>query len=119
MRRLALVLAFSTLGCKHTGTLTTRYIRGGKLNATYYEPGQTPPVPAANSINDNHVGGIVYFNLNGSWKLGENGSTELFAQVNNLANRAPPSAPQLQYPSNPVYFDLIGRSYRFGVRLKL
>jgi hypothetical protein len=62
-----------------TGTLTTRYIRGGKLNATYYEPGQTPPVPAANSINDNHVGGIVYFNLNGSWNLGGRAGMELFA----------------------------------------
>lgn len=102
-----------------TGTLTTRYIRGGKLNATYYEPGQSPPVPGANSINDNHVGGIVYFNLNSSWDLGGKLGTQLFVQVNNLANRAPPSAPQLQYPSNPVYFDLIGRSYRFGVRMKL
>ena len=65
------------------------------------------------------MGGIVYFNLNSSWNLGGKTGTELFVQVNNLANRAPPSAPQLQYPSNPVYFDLIGRSYRFGVRMKL
>ena len=34
------------------------------------------------------------------------------------ADRAPPLAPQLQYPSNPVFFDLIGRSYRMGVRMK-
>jgi iron complex outermembrane recepter protein len=102
-----------------TGTLTTRYIRGGKLNATYYELGQSPPVAGANSINDNNVGGIVYFNLNGSWDLGGKFGTQLFVQVNNLMDRAPPSAPQLQYPSNPVYFDLIGRSYKFGVRMKL
>jgi hypothetical protein len=102
-----------------TATLTTRYIRGGKLNATFYEPGEPLPVPSANSVNDNHVGGIVYFNLNSSWNLGGKTGTEFFVQVNNLANRAPPSAPQLQYPSNPVYFDLIGRSYRFGVRMKL
>ena len=101
------------------GTLTTRYIRGGELNATYYEPGQSPPVAGANSINDNHIGGVVHFNLNGSWDLGSKFGTLLFAQVNNLMDRAPPSAPQLQYPSNPVYFDLIGRSYKFGVRMKL
>ncbi|MEO6186548.1 MAG: TonB-dependent receptor [Steroidobacteraceae bacterium] len=101
-----------------TGTLTTRYIRGGKFNAQNYEPGQSPPIPGANSINDNTVGGIVYFNANASWKFGGKAGTELFMQVNNLADRAPPLAPQLQYPSNPVYFDLIGRSYRMGVRMK-
>ncbi len=42
----------------------------------------------------------------------------LFVQVNNLADRAPPLAPQLQYPGNPVFFDLVGRSYRMGVRMK-
>jgi iron complex outermembrane receptor protein len=102
-----------------TGTLTTRYIRGGKLNAAAYEPGQPIPVAGANSINDNHIGGTVYFNLNSSWELGGKFGTQLFVQVNNLADRAPPSAPQLQFPSNPVYYDLIGRSYRFGVRMKL
>lgn len=102
-----------------TGTLTTRYIRGGKLNALDFgpdDPGYSLTRP--NSINDNHVGGVVYFNLNGTWNFGKTGA-ELFAQVNNLADRSPPLAPQLQYPSNPVFFDLIGRSYRVGVRLKL
>jgi outer membrane receptor protein involved in Fe transport len=51
--------------------------------------------------------------------MGGKFGTEVFVQVNNLANRTPPSAPQLQFPSNPVYFDLIGRSYRLGVRMKL
>ena len=27
-------------------------------------------------------------------------------------------APQLQYPSNPVYFDLVGRTYRAGIRFE-
>ncbi|HXC57870.1 MAG TPA: TonB-dependent receptor, partial [Steroidobacteraceae bacterium] len=102
-----------------TGTLTTRYIRGGILSAAAYEPGQPVPVQGANTTNDNHIGGTVYFNLNSSWKMGGKFGTEVFVQVNNLANRAPPSAPQLQFPSNPVYFDLIGRSYRLGVRMKL
>lgn len=98
-------------------TLTTRYIQHGKLNAQYYEPGETPPVPAANMINNNRVGSVVYFNLNGS--LGLNDSTSVFVQVNNLLDRTPPLAPQLQYPSNPVYFDLVGRAYRLGVRIRL
>ena len=30
-----------------SATLTTRYIRGGKLNATYYELGEPRPIPSA------------------------------------------------------------------------
>jgi outer membrane receptor protein involved in Fe transport len=101
-----------------TGTLTTRYIRGGKFNAQYYETGEAKPIPTASLINDNTVGGIVYFNANASWNFGGKAGTELFAQMNNIANRSPPLAPQLQYPSNPVFYDLIGRSYRMGVRMK-
>jgi iron complex outermembrane recepter protein len=114
-----------------TATLTTRYIRGGVLNVLNIPPDDprysvvvnntvNPPTSTStpNSINNNAVGGIVYFNLNGSWNFGGTAGLELFAQVNNLANRAPPMAPQLQYPSNPVYFDLVGRSYRMGVRMK-
>jgi hypothetical protein len=100
------------------GTLTTRYIRKGKFNAQNYEPGESPPVPAANSINDNTIGSVVYFNLNGSFGLGREGA-EMFVQVNNLLDRKPPLAPQLQYPTNPVFFDLIGRTYRMGVRIRM
>lgn len=100
-----------------TGTLTTRYIRKGKFNAQNYEPGESPPVPGASSINDNTIGSVVYFNLNGSFDVGGE-NTQMFFQVNNLLDRKPPLAPQLQYPTNPVFFDLIGRTYRMGVRIR-
>jgi outer membrane receptor protein involved in Fe transport len=100
-------------------TLSTRYIGKGRLNALYIDPSNEGYNPAnPNTINDNSVGGAVYFNLNGSVNLSSKGDTQLFASVNNLLNRAPPMAPQLQYPSNPVYFDLIGTSFRVGVRTK-
>jgi iron complex outermembrane recepter protein len=72
----------------------------------------------ANSVNDNTVGGVIYFNLNGSMNFGAEKNIEVFAQVNNLLNRSPPFAPQLAYPTNPIYFDQIGRTYRLGVRMK-
>ena len=110
-------------------TVTARYIRGGVLGALNIDPSDPrysvvtnsngTSTAVANTINDNHVGGVVYFNLNSSWALGGKLGTELFVQVNNLMNRDAPAAPQLQFPSNPVYFDLIGRSYKFGVRMKL
>ncbi len=99
-------------------TLSTRYIAKGRYNAQYIDPsneGYSPSLP--NTINDNVVASAVYWNLNGSVNLGADGKVQLFGQVNNLFNRSPPIAPQLQYPSNPVFFDLIGTTYRAGVRL--
>ena len=111
-------------------TLTTRYIRGGDLGALNIPPDDPryritvasnglTSTATPNSITDNGIGGTVYFNLNSSWDLGGKFGTQLFVQVNNLLDRSPPNAPQLQFPSNPVYYDLVGRSYRFGVRMKL
>ena len=99
--------------------VTARYISSGVLNALYSDPtdeGFNPALP--NTITDNHVASATYFNLNGSWAFGESQRYQVFATVNNVADKAPPMAPQLQYPSNPVYFDLVGRSYRAGVRVQ-
>jgi outer membrane receptor protein involved in Fe transport len=41
---------------------------------------------------------------------------QLFGSISNLANSEPPSVPGSTYPSNPVYFDMIGRVYKVGVR---
>jgi len=42
---------------------------------------------------------------------------EVFAVINHLFDKTPPFAPEGQYPTNPTYFDQIGRTYRLGVRL--
>lgn len=99
--------------------ITTRYISDGKFNVLYTGPDDPAYDPTrANSVNDNTVGGVIYFNLNGSMNFGAEKNIEVFAQVNNLLNRSPPFAPQLAYPTNPIYFDQIGRTYRLGVRMK-
>ncbi len=102
-------------------TLQARYIDSGVLDATRFDPsdsGYSPTLP--NSTNDNHVAGATYFNLFGDVNLAQSGGTsvQLFAAINNLLNKEPPFAPELQYPTNPTYFDQIGRSYRAGVRLR-
>jgi len=99
------------------GNLTTRYISSGVLNALYIDPSDAAyATTTVNTINDNKVDSVVYFNLNASYKFGQDGRYQVFGQVNNLLNEEPPSAPQLQFPSNPVYFDLVGRTYRAGIR---
>ena len=101
-------------------TLQGRYIPSGTLDAQYIAPGDPGYAPTAvNSINDNRVDARFYTNVFGSVFVGEDRRFELFGSVNNLLNKAPPAAPELQFYTNPVYFDTVGRSYRIGVRMRL
>ncbi|HHX83007.1 MAG TPA: TonB-dependent receptor, partial [Pseudomonadaceae bacterium] len=100
-------------------TWTGRYISSGILNAQWIgpdNPAWDPSQPL--TVNDNKVSSAFYMNLAASYNfdVGDESSLQLFGSINNLADRTPPSAPSLQYPTNPVYFDQIGRSYRIGVR---
>ena len=102
-------------------TLQARYIDSGVLDATRLDPtdaGYSPTL--VNSTNDNHVASATYVNLFGSYDFTLTGDTsvQLFGSVSNLFNKEPPFAPELQYPTNPTYFDQIGRSYRAGLRVK-
>ncbi|MET0280308.1 MAG: TonB-dependent receptor [Steroidobacteraceae bacterium] len=104
---------------RYQANITTRFISAGKFNVLYTGPDSPAYDPArANSVSDNTVASAIYFNLNGSMNFGTGEDIEMFAQVNNLLDRSPPFAPQLAYPTNPVYFDQIGRTYRVGLRMK-
>jgi iron complex outermembrane recepter protein len=99
-------------------SLTTRFISQGAFNVLFTGPDDPAYNPAlANTVNDNTLPSSTYFNLNGGRKFGADRNIEVFGQINNLFDRAPPFAPQLAYPTNPVYFDQLGRSYRVGVRM--
>ena len=102
-------------------TLQARYIDSGVLDSTRLDPSDPGYSPTAiNSTNDNHVASATYFNLFGNYDFSLAGDTslQLFASVSNLFDKEPPFAPELQYPTNPTYFDQIGRTYRAGVRVK-
>jgi iron complex outermembrane recepter protein len=104
---------------RFSATWSGRYISSGIFNALWTGPDSSaynPSLPLM--VNDNRVNSAFYMTLAGSYNFntGSDTSLQLFAQVNNLANRKPPSAPSTQYPTNPVYFDQIGRSFRVGVR---
>jgi len=66
----------------------------------------------ANSIDNNIVPSVTYFNWRGSYELGGKGSPEVFVAVNNVFDRAPP------LPANGVYYDVLGRSFSLGLRAK-
>jgi len=102
---------------KVTLTAQARYIAKGKFDAIY----TTGTTTVANSINNNNVGGRFYVNVFGSYRFyGERGhGAEVFGAINNLFDRSPPMAPETQFPTNPTYFDTIGRYFRIGVRFDL
>jgi outer membrane receptor protein involved in Fe transport len=104
--------------------LTTRYVGGGKVNVLYFDPSDPGYLGTTqlNSVNINHIGSVVYFNLNGSLGFDAQKKTEVFWQVNNLLDRLPPVIPTSPVgvqssPSNATYYDTLGRSYKIGVRL--
>ncbi len=108
---------------RFTVTLQGRYIDKGLLNALYSQPGDDDYVAGnPNTIDDNSVPSRFYLNLSGTINLGpdaeEGRGFQLFYRVNNLLDTDPPIVPETQFPTNPVYFDTIGRYYTLGVRAR-
>lgn len=106
-----------------TGTVQLRQIGSGKYNVTYTGPDSSSYDPSLpNSISDNTVASATYVNVAGSYRLhgGADGSlVEVFGAVNNLFDRDPPVAPGGNgYPTNPVYFDTYGASWKAGIRIQ-
>ena len=70
-----------------------------------------------NSISDNSVKDAIYINLAASFDVTE--QIQMFASLNNVFDRDPPIAPGGNgFPTNPVYFDTYGRTFRVGARVK-
>jgi outer membrane receptor protein involved in Fe transport len=106
---------------RFTTTFETRYVGSGKLNATWFE---SPPGDPSNrlpfSVDDNSVDDAYYLNWSGSYDFASNDerSLQLFWAVTNLLDEDPAIAPGGNaYPTNPVFFDTIGRRFRAGVRM--
>jgi hypothetical protein len=102
-----------------TFSLTTqfRYIPKGILRRDWIGPqddGYSPYLP--NSVNNNRIGAAFYVNLSGRVTLfgSDSHRVELFGSIANLFDRDPPS--NLRLSGNPVYFDPVGRSFKFGMR---
>lgn len=94
-------------------TLQTIFISKGKQDVTY----NTLPT---NTINDNSVPSVTYFNLYGKIFAGPKKDFEFFWAINNLLDKDPPITPYiiLNGPVNGQYYDKIGRNFMIGVRKK-
>jgi iron complex outermembrane recepter protein len=98
-----------------------RYISKGILDHTLV---QSPvSIPGLQTINNNSVGGIFYMDMNLSYTVPVPGELNVYGEVQNLLDRAPPTAP-LAYgragavSTNPQLYDVIGRRYVLGVTYK-
>ena len=100
--------------------LETRYIGKGHYSNDLHEG-----CCMANTVNDNSVPALVYFNLGAQYRfnvLGRN--LEVYGLVNNLLDRAPPRLPSgaaggtNESSTNSAFYDVIGRMYKVGLRFQ-
>jgi outer membrane receptor protein involved in Fe transport len=113
------VLASQTWdGEKWSVTVSERWISDGVRSNEFIECQTDCPVSTANNrtIFDNSMKGAFYVDLGASYKLSNKMS--IYAKVDNVANVDPVAAPQENpsYAINPALYDVLGRTYRVGLR---
>lgn len=79
-------------------------VRARYLSAGHYDRNQ--------DIVNGAIGSYVYYDVGVSGRLGEDRRVELYATVNNLADKQPPIGSAFS-----PYYDVMGRYYTAGVRL--
>jgi outer membrane receptor protein involved in Fe transport len=114
-----------------TGVLQIRYVGPGRYAIADSNTGLPLIAPGEGgysaaypgSINTNSVASATYVNVALNYTLpfwtGTSQSIQVFGTLDNAFNKYPPVAPGGNgYPTNPVYFDTYGRTWRAGVRLQ-
>jgi iron complex outermembrane recepter protein len=104
-------------------TGVARGVSSGKYLANAIECLTTCPVSTSQfpTYDVNHVKGTLYFDLNTTVKfdaLGR-GDGEFFINVTNVLNSGPILLPETGLAANSTFSDLLGRTFRAGVRLQL
>lgn len=112
-------------------TLTGRGISDGVNSTAYIECSANCPASTAlhPTVDNNHRPGAFYLDTSIAYRLSAQNDrhSELFFSVQNLLNRDPPiygsSGPgvnaALVFPANPTLYDVLGRTFRVGVRLSM
>ncbi|SFU31217.1 TonB-dependent receptor plug domain-containing protein [Pseudoduganella namucuonensis] len=99
-------------------TLSERWVSKGVYSNEFIECQSNCPVSTVihPTIFDNKMKGAFYVDIGGSYKYSKN--LTAFFKIDNVANVDPVAAPQtnLSYGINPALYDVLGRTYRAGVR---
>ncbi len=108
-------------------TGTARGVSGGTYGNAYIVCTTDCPIgrPAGTvsqfpTIDNNDIDGAMYFDLNltGKIDMGGGAKGELFFNVTNLFDREPILLPETGLAANSTYSDLLGRSFRVGIRMQ-
>lgn len=100
--------------------LQARIVGPAKFSTLYTEGAGAPL-----TVNDNSIPAYAYFTLSTAFNvdIGPSSRMQFFAIVNNLFDTAPPFIPSgaaggtNESSTNAGYYDVVGRYFRFGVRL--
>ena len=100
-------------------SLTERWVSAGVFSNEFIECQTNCPVPTAAhpTIYDNHLPGATYVDFGATYTFAKD--SMLYFKIDNLADRGPVLVPQtnLSIGINPALYDVIGRTYRAGVRM--
>jgi outer membrane receptor protein involved in Fe transport len=106
-----------------SGTVTGRGVSSGKYLANAIECTSACPTSTSQfpTYDNNHVKGTFYVDLNLTQKVTLKTGTEaeFFFNVTNLFDANPLLLPETGLAANSTYSDMLGRTYRVGVRFKL
>jgi outer membrane receptor protein involved in Fe transport len=99
-------------------TLTERWFSDGKYSNEYIECQTNCPVSTLihPTIYDNKMKGATYIDFGGSYNVSK--QLMVYFKIDNLADRDPEPAPQANpsFAINPALYDVVGRTYRAGLR---
>jgi outer membrane receptor protein involved in Fe transport len=99
-------------------TLTERWFSDGKYSNEYIECQTNCPVSTLihPTIYDNKMKGATYVDFGGSYNVSK--QMMVYFKIDNLADRDPEPAPQANpsFAINPALYDVVGRTYRAGLR---
>lgn len=89
----------------------------------YIGPGKFDNTLIASDISENHVPAVLYTDATINYDLMDNARLRLFLTVNNVFDKAPPAIPGYLIVGsslgNRVLYDVIGRAFTFGVRVRM
>ena len=93
------------------GNVQLNYIARGTYDATYVD---------GVDINNNTIPARLYTNLSIAKSIGQDRKFEIQLTINNLFDVDPPAVPSTTFflPTNPAFYDTVGRDFRVGVKMR-
>jgi outer membrane receptor protein involved in Fe transport len=109
-----------------TASLSARYIGAARLDNTWCDRPGCPTYQNASgqfllgSVDNNWVKPYFNFALNASYdlKVSDLKQFQVYGSINNLFDKTPPFTGGGTSGATSSYHDIMGRAYRFGVRMK-